>query len=171
MKSWISYLVAICIGVSLSAIYSSNAFAFSVTGSKQCSNPVYFRWGGSIAYIHQTGTTQAIKDWNAAQSKRDFVGSQSASGVIDSYTQSDRKNGYTLWNDGLDSCIDYWVSKLNNTYTNSYEESRNTGGHELGHVLGLADNNYSNTLMYYTRNLAIQTPQTDDINGINYIYQ
>ncbi|MRG28785.1 matrixin family metalloprotease [Laceyella tengchongensis] len=51
----------------------------------------------------------------------------------------------------------------------SVKKSVKIAGHELGHVLGLDDNNYTTTLMYkYTPNVSV--PQADDIKGINYIY-
>jgi Matrixin len=167
-KFW-GILLAICTGLTTAALYSSNVFAFSVTGKKQCTNPVYFRWGGSISYNHQTGASQAMKNWAVAQSYRNFVGNNSASGVIDSYREADGWNGYTGYSAGEDSCIDYWVTKLNHEYTTTYEKSVKIAGHELGHVLGLDDNNYTTTLMYkYTPNVSV--PQADDIKGINYIY-
>ncbi|MFC7440528.1 matrixin family metalloprotease [Laceyella putida] len=169
MKKLLGIVLAICLGLTSAALYTSNVFAFSVTSKKQCSDPVYFRWGGSISYNHQTGTSQAIKNWHAAQTYRNFVGDSTASGVIDSYREADGWNGYAGYSSGGDNCMDYWIVKLNQEYTTTYEKSIKIGGHELGHILGLDDNNYPTTLMYkYTPN--VSTPQEDDINGLDYIY-
>jgi len=52
---------------------------------------------------------------------------------------------------------------------------KNSIGHELGHCLGLDENNTDKgALMYYTcdsyHDCNVSTPQTDDINGVESIY-
>lgn len=52
----------------------------------------------------------------------------------------------------------------------SYNKS--TISHEIGHALGLAHTNNSATIMYTYGNPSrtVITPQTDDINGVKYLY-
>ncbi len=63
----------------------------------------------------------------------------------------------------------YYTDNPNWTAAHRQEEA----AHELGHVPGLDDNRTLKTLMYYNDNnyklYGIDTPQGDDINGVNYI--
>ncbi|KJR42179.1 Peptidase M10A and M12B, matrixin and adamalysin domain protein [Candidatus Magnetoovum chiemensis] len=47
---------------------------------------------------------------------------------------------------------------------------RRVAAHELGHALGLDHPSTSNALMYYKYSDTIETPQSDDINGIGALY-
>ncbi len=171
MKKYLLSCLAFCLGLASTLVFSgfsSVVNAYKLTGEKQCSNPVYFRWGGSIAYNHKRGFTEGMENWHSAQKYRKFVGKNDAKGVLDSYTKKDGYNGYAQWwFDG--KCITSWVAKLNNKYTTTYSKAVKVGGHELGHVLGLADSTNSRVLMYeYTPN--VSKPQSDDLNGIRKIY-
>jgi hypothetical protein len=171
MKNFLKYCLAFGIGFVFTFVYSglsSIVHAYKLTGEKQCSNPVYFRWGGSIAYNHKKGFTAGMKKWHSAQKYRKFVGKDNAKGVLDSYKKKDGYNGYAQWWFS-GKCITSWVAKLNNQYTTTYKKSRKVGGHELGHILGLADTSNSKVLMYeYTPN--VSKPQPDDLRGIRAIY-
>ncbi|MGD0153730.1 MAG: matrixin family metalloprotease [Thermacetogeniaceae bacterium] len=65
---------------------------------------------------------------------------------------------------------------LNEYYTNGYSSAKrqSVSTHELGHVLGLGHSNGARIMNPYTDSrwdtYGVNTPQTDDLNGINAMY-
>ena len=71
----------------------------------------------------------------------------------------------------------YVVCELNTKYAQYFmpEKMISVAAHELGHALGLADTSTNDSLMNRTTSVRYGTygiyyPQTDDINGANYLY-
>nr|HMT21819.1 matrixin family metalloprotease [Promineifilum sp.] len=52
----------------------------------------------------------------------------------------------------------------------SARDFRRVASHELGHALGLDRSSSTAALMYYLYSESVETPQTDDINGLRTIY-
>ncbi|MBA4548874.1 matrixin family metalloprotease [Thermoactinomyces intermedius] len=157
-------------------IFPSMTFAYSFTGDKLCDYYyVYYRWGGHITKEHQEASKKAIQSWNEAQDKRRFVqGDSSATGVVDSYYSStDGYFGYSYWQTGVGSCINSWVAKMNTYYesNNDSQFGQSVLGHEIGHVLGLAHTNWTSLMNTERDRFQTYTPQTDDINGVNNLYE
>ena len=73
----------------------------------------------------------------------------------------------------------YAWAKINKHFTDSYGAATRKGvaGHELGHILGLDHSGKHPRLMNPCTNgtgcrasFGVTTPQTDDINGVQFIY-
>jgi hypothetical protein len=173
-------IIAVLIAFGL--LQTPSAWAFTpwyVSGSSgpiwhQPNYYVYYRWGGNISSgtTYYEGFRQALADWNNAQGQRKFVrGGSTALGALDTYNVADGTYGTTnLSGNTSTGSIKAWASKINRWYskTHTFTGARNTGGHELGHALGLHHTN--NYAIMNARETGIKVPQLDDIKGINYIY-
>lgn len=64
---------------------------------------------------------------------------------------------------------------INKYYTDNYSDARaqNVIMHEIGHVFGLAHSSDTSSLMVdsIASKTSLVTPQTDDVNGVRYIYE
>lgn len=160
--------------VAVAVIPAGETQAYQFTGWKQCTFYVKWLWHSSITSVHKEGFQQALTDWNGAQGKRKFSnGFGNVQGYLGSYTdlRSGSANGYTDGTRDANYCFVAWEARLNTFKTTDFTQSRSTGGHELGHALGLAHEPIKRAVMNDPRNrYAIYRPQQDDINGVNVRY-
>ena len=85
--------------------------------------------------------------------------------TIKDYSKRDGKNGYASIN-----IFSYGTIKLNNYYLSDLSETKVTAViiHELGHVMGISDNDYEDSIMYrYTP--IVDTPQARDRASLEYV--
>ena len=144
----------------------------SMTGKDSTGfNNALTAWNGSPAPIYFTtsGSGNYTELWDENDGNNSLDGS--------SWRQVTQYFGCT--HNGVDlNIITYAAAYLNTYYTN---QSRYVGGavqsvaaHELGHDVGLNHDSSENQLMYYSTDRwfvkGIDTPQSDDINGTEYIY-
>lgn len=170
-------LAAVVVGNVLSAPLAK---AYSTEG-------VRWQYNLSIHFYEQpmqSYDTQAFDDgvyaWNSSVAPILFGGTGTQE-VIMSDTNAGNSNwvGLTTWSYSTFGCnypIGYnqfydAYTKLNIYYTQKEDRATRQGdaAHELGHAIGLGHSSVTTALMYYKQN-GTNTPQSDDINGVNYIY-
>lgn len=153
------------------------SYAYSLIGCKWSSSTVTWNYATGLQSTDVTAWTNSASSWTSAtdadyskvtsRTPNVYCTYQNDSGVDwDGLTYYNQSGGY------FTSCTCY----LNHYYTDNYvaNKRRSVAGHELGHALGL--NEYVGpALMHpltYTRYdlNGYYTPQTDDINGVNYLY-
>lgn len=166
-------------GISLSV--STSASAYSLCGwelEQPQINCYYDNWVASEA---KTAALAAEKAWQRAVSSVEF-GSQGTLVIFaDCYRTDVGWDGLTsISHDPGSIYITNAIISLNSAKTttwNSASALQSVAVHELGHVLGLDDlydgskaimNGYTEQ-RYWKYNLT--TPQPDDINGVNYLYE
>lgn len=176
------FLVLLCAGLFalLLAAPTSQAYAvwfyrYHTTGTTL---NIPYRWGsnlGSSTNIWRVAFQNGINNWNTRPTKPRFVlGSSSAPNVINTYSANDGAYGYCqAYTDGAGKMVGSDI--MGNTYTTSGFTSvmrQSTAGHELGHSIGLAHSTVTPALMNTSRNRSTTyTAQTDDVNGVNYMYK
>ena len=115
--------------------------------------------------------------WNGAGTPVNFTYNSSNYKVVltTEYHINDGVDGRTFQTRNGNTIISTY-SYLNTYYTSgySYPKMQSVACHELGHVLDLGEM-ATNVLMYVNTDVRwdifhINTPQTDDINGVNYMY-
>jgi len=137
----------------------------------------------------RTAFQNGLNAWNNSPAPVIFV-SGSATNQVEMRDENDGNSGYDGYtnyntssrcNHSGYSIVVYAWAVLNTYFTNGYSgpETQSVAAHELGHTIGLGDvttnTNGTRQLMYYytpTRwgQWGINTPQTDDVNGIKAIY-
>ncbi|MBI4311737.1 MAG: matrixin family metalloprotease [Chloroflexi bacterium] len=126
----------------------------------------------------------AMSDWNSANTTKtvNIYGFPSEPNTINSIWDEENGSWYGAFAFDDNPCVsssphhytDWFL--LNNVYTTLYfsaTERRSVANHELGHLLGLWENNSPgyNAIMDQNRDRSsIYVAQTDDINGVNSIH-
>ncbi len=176
MKGFSKKIVSLILVVMLIFSLCVQASAYSLSGNQWASTPVYFKHVATG--VNLTAFSSAFVDWKY-NSDIDFYNSLSNPTLYDNNVYY---SGVT-W-DGL--CSSYFSGGyfteaycyLNTYYTDNYsaDKRQSVAGHEIGHAIGLADLGSSSTSLMngYTYNRydvnGVYTAQTDDINGVNYLY-
>lgn len=161
-------------------------FAYQLIGKKMIGGirNRYFYFDSSVTGYWSTPYYNAVNSWYNTNTYYAFAETSNInSSQVDMYTYeaNDNNNGYTTFWKTTGSQLyageDDWkfcqvfLNKTNLSGTTTAYDS-GVVAHELGHTCGLHENNSNvNTIMCqaaYGR--AVTTPQTDDCNGINYLY-
>ncbi len=161
--------------VMLVLLYTTNAYAY---------NPKSYKFPGSyITYSYISGSsyfnnavTAAASTWSANTDATLAYTSSGGQVLVTEFYNSgaawDGLSNFTNSGVTLKSC----TITINSAKTASYGsyKVRSVVSHEFGHALSL-DEYSARVLMHPTTSVrydsyGIYTPQTDDINGVNYIY-
>ncbi len=180
-------VVLVCLTAGLSAVVPlltpTAAEAYNLIGSGCRFQNSTILYNDETTYT--AATTGALTAWNNATGVIHFTAASGTGSLI-----LLQQNG---GNNGADGITNYtcgtlhWAGVVDSAYNTYY--TQNYGGpkrqsvmaHEIGHSLGLAHNNKITSpcskvkLMYYATPLRwdtckINTPQPDDVNGVNSIY-
>lgn len=161
---------------------STNALAYITQEYKFSGTPtiyVSYAWGDNLqspGTVIRNGFINAVSDWGSVQTKVKYYYLSSSANKLDSYFISSSSDyGMTsTYYDPDTNYVGYFYARLNagNPDMTKSNVARSVANHELGHPMGLRDNNFSGAIMDQARNrTVIYTPQADDISGINYIYK
>jgi len=137
---------------------------------------LYYEWGPEIDYTAvpadlswRSAFQYAAADWSATPTKL-YVVSGGSDLNFDTYYALDGTRGKMAlmqWTAPA-NCLKMFP-RGNRAYYRSLYEAEHTANHEIGHGLPLAHSQYNNALMWDAYN-AVGVPQTDDINGVNWMY-
>lgn len=178
------WLVLTCVMVSFFA--AGRALAYSTTSPYKLVGGVSGRDyyigdpdGNWISHIRN-----GIAAWNNASSLVDYNTEQTTSATDLDFFVGNHGNvdwcGYTFYIDSSGLYINYGGYPNQNWYRNEVKiqdppisgcpafSKKGTGAHEMGHAMGLKHSSVSGALMFSPT--PTDTPQTDDINGIDALY-
>lgn len=160
------------------------AMAYNLEGCKQNSSQVTFDYSDLSNYT--TLSPNSAGRWNSAVARMRFVythpgGTVSAGEFNYGNTTYAGITTYSCSGGYMTTGLSATKSRLNTYFTDAYPNGERYTAmvHELGHAVGLAHNNAHGScaavqVMYFNLdswvNCGIQTPQSDDIAGINYLY-
>jgi hypothetical protein len=160
----------------------ANAYTFSPHNNRLI-NPLntQYSWGDylseSNSSVIKTGWQDAISDWHNAQNKVRFKYSSSSSNKLHSMHNIDKSLfGRMTWTTNDDNLVTRF-----NGYINAYADhddqkisdtnvAKSVGSHELGHVMGIHHVSGTSIMNDKRNRKTIYKPQSDDIKGINAIY-
>lgn len=158
----------------------SITFAYELLGREWDSVfPLYYYvdsgtdWGNRFAYYY------AVADWNAADTPVCFVYSFYYYDVLcmDDYVPGVTWDGFYYlypWSGPIERADLILNTKYTDVYPSGWKKS--IAGHELGHALGLGEMERTDRVLMNWHSVfryaiyQINTPQQDDINGVNAIY-
>lgn len=164
----------------------SYAFGYQIIGKKLIGgirNRKY-AFDSSVTGYWSTPFYNAINRWYNTNTYHAFAQTSNVSDaqvVFYTYSANDGNNGYTSFFSSSSSSINPSVNDwafckvyLNKTSLSSTTTDYDSGVacHELGHVCGLDENNTmpATIMCQAAYGRTVTTPQSDDCNGINYLY-
>lgn len=170
------------VGVLATALLAATqpALAYKYLGLKQAfsyGDVIPYKWG-NLTNNESTWTEMFRKagyNWATAQNKFQWGATSSSSNIQQMYyLVNSNEFGRTQASGTMGGFFDWaWMEVNQYSVTGkSWNFQVSVAGHELGHGLGLADENtVSPALMNQNRNRdTIVNPQADDLNGTNALY-
>jgi len=179
--------IAGVLSLALMLLVTTSVFAYHLEGPRwygtphsKCCAHVLVNVQGSWHTVDRTGLNNAVKAWNA--SPANVILTQNHTGALtiqETSRPSVSWDGLTNYAWSTSNGVKYFTYAhvyINYHYTHSYPAGATQGVvvHELGHALGLA---HTNGCVIMTPGTSerwftchIDTPRTDDINGINKLY-
>ncbi|MFR8001807.1 MAG: matrixin family metalloprotease [Hydrogeniiclostridium sp.] len=177
MKKRIISLILVLI--TLVSYFSMPSLAYTITGFRWPSKTIYYAFPSGLASVYKTAWKDALTDWN----KTNVTLILTSANLTDIYCKAENHSNVT-W-DGICYSQDngglYYTHAdciLNSYYLNTVvaNHKRSVAAHEIGHALGLGhqpSNAHSSIMnmssVRYTV-YGLYSPQIDDKNGVNAIY-
>lgn len=159
---------------------SSVAQAYVVTGFRWSSNSIKYYYDNYISSTAKTALSSGASSWSGVDASFSFNSSYNIY-CLETYNSNVTWDGITTHY--LPPTGNYFSTQtvqLNSAKPawNNAAALKSVAGHEFGHCFGLYENGATQTIMndytYGTNSrygtYGITTPQTDDKNGVNYIY-
>lgn len=167
MKKFLKYLGAFLAIV----LCTSTVFAFATNSYRVDAKTASYKWGSNISGTYKTAWQNASNDWYNAD-KVAFYYSSSSSNIVNARAISgDTAYGTIYYQTTTGNKLRKFKVELNTLKCTNGTIARSTSGHEIGHALGLGDLTSGTAIMNGNRNRSsIYKPQTDDINGVRYVY-
>lgn len=185
-RSRIAQMVLVCLVVLTATFLGGPANAYNLEGAKWAGTPN----SGCCATIHASpngaadssglnimspfdaaGFRNALNAWNGSPANVLLDFHSGALTLYDPTVSNVSWDGYTTWSTSGGYFNNAQV-KLNTYYTRNYSAAwiQGVAAHELGHAMGIGHVS-SCALMYpNTPRCGIDTPTSDDVNGINALY-
>jgi len=169
-------VAALIFGTNTASAYNLEGYKWGGTPSSGCCASIYFGFRGSYLSDVETAFTNGYEAWNESAANVVFVDNGSANISFEGADNSGVTwDGLTTYNTLSNGTFSYAWAYVNYYYTRGYSASVTQGvaAHELGHVLGLAHTNGCVLMTPDTPTRAacgIDTPTSDDINGVNHLY-
>ncbi|MBQ3577872.1 MAG: matrixin family metalloprotease [Firmicutes bacterium] len=168
--------IAILLCMSLIIAFSSPAFAYNLENHYLNNMACTYKWGSNMSStsILKTGWQDAISEWNSEGAY--ITNSVSSQNILQSaYDNTKSYYGISFivpYDDQNYSAVWYFTCQMNSAKSGwNANVAQSVGVHELGHVIGLAHNSVTYSIMNESRNRNnIYTVQNDDRNGVNAIY-
>lgn len=176
----IGVLFFLCLALFLAM--SGNAFAYTTEGGRWndtptagCCADIGVQFNSFAQGYDRTGFNNAISAWNSSPANVYLEIGTGALTVQDTSNCSASWDGITYENINVFGYFTYANAYLNSCSTKNYSASTIQGvaAHELGHAIGLGHQNGCVLMTPDTStrdSCGINTPQQDDVNGINYLY-
>jgi hypothetical protein len=173
----LSLLLCLLLGSTKALAYIPEVYKFAGTPTIW----VDYTWGANLqsaGTVIRNGFTSAVSDWNSKQTKIKFYYLSSSANKLDSYflSSSSEYGSTDTYINPTTMYVSYFISTVNagNPNITQTNVARSVANHELGHSMGLDDNNSPGypAVMDQNRTRSVTyTPQADDVNGINNIYK
>lgn len=167
MKKILMYL---CAALAI-VLCTSSVFAFSTGSYRVDAKNASYTWGSDITSTYKTAWENAANDWYNVDNVT-FYYSSSSSNIVNARSISgDSAYGTIYYQTTSGNKLQKFKVELNTLKCTNGTIAHSTSGHEIGHALGLADLTSGTAIMNKNRNRSsIYTPQTDDIDGVKYVY-
>jgi hypothetical protein len=175
------------VAVIIAFVGTQPANAYHLEGPKWQYTPA----SGCCAYIHvspngaadssglnimssfdKQGFIGAVNAWNGSPANVYLDFHSGALTLYDPTVSNVSWDGLTTWQTNSQGYFANAQVKLNTYYTRneSASEIQGVAAHELGHAMGLAHSSTCVLMNPTTPRCGIDTPQSDDVNGINHLY-
>lgn len=115
--------------------------------------------------------SSGVLAWNSSPATI-YITNTSSGGNLSFNSNAYGSTGWDGYTDLANGTTDYRIAtiKLNDSYSAAYSNGPELVAHEAGHALGVAHNQDNTSVMRQYGYKGSPTPNSDDVNGVNYWY-